>query len=286
MSIEQPQHESTYMMDAESGAEMARLMNLDTLLTHGLGGLVPEPIDLSRIHTILDIACGPGGWVLNMAREFPEKKITGIDISQRMIEYAGAYAQVSNLDNASFRTMDATKPLDFPDESFDMINIRSVFAVMTPTTWPQLLSECMRINRRGGIIRLIDVDNLGLTNSPAFQSISGALYLALKRAGQSFSPDGRDFGLTPMLPRLLKNAGYGDIQKRAFVIDYSAGTEQSEGFYQNFRIGFQLVLPFLLKQGVITQEEFDHLYQQTLIEMLADDFCALVYFLSVWGTKP
>ncbi|HZU71090.1 MAG TPA: methyltransferase domain-containing protein [Ktedonobacteraceae bacterium] len=286
MSIDQPQNQSTYMMDAESGAEMARLLNLDTLLTQGLGGLLPEPIDLSRIHTILDIACGPGGWVCNMAHQFSDKEVTGIDISQRMIDYANAYAQVRGLDNARFRTMDATKPLDFPDESFDMINMRSVFGFMTPTAWPRLLAECKRINRPGGVIRLIDVDTLGLTNSPAFQKLAGTFYLALKRAGQSFSPDGHDFGLTPVLPRLLKNAGYTDIQKRAYVIDYSAGTEHSEGFYQNFRAGFQLVLPFMLKYGVITQEEFDDLYQQALIEMLSDDFCALVYFLSVWGTKP
>jgi ubiquinone/menaquinone biosynthesis C-methylase UbiE len=221
-----------------------------------------------------------------VAHEFPDKEVTGIDISQRMIEYARAYAKGRGLENARFRTMDATKPLDFPDETFDMINIRSVFGFMAPATWPKLLSECIRINRHGGVIRLIDVDNLGLTNSFAFQRLSGAFYLALKRAGQSFSPDGRDFGLTPMLPRLLKNAGYLNIQKSASVMDYSSGTEHSEGFYQNFRSGFELVLPFMLKWDAITQEEFDSLYQLALIEMLSDDFCALVYFLSAWGTRP
>jgi hypothetical protein len=38
--------------------------------------------------------------------------------------------------------------------------------------------------------------------------------------------------------------------------------------------------------GVTTQEEVDQLYHEAEIEMLADDFCALWYLLTVWGEKP
>ncbi len=43
------------------------------------------------------------------------------------------------------------------------------------------------------------------------------------------------------------------------------------------------MLPFLLKHGVTTQEEFDELYQQFLIETLNDRFCGLCFFLTVRG---
>src|SRR6266700_7815889 len=83
---EQPQNESSYIIDAESAAEMARLVSQDRLTTKSMGGLLPEQTDLSSIHRVLDVACGPGGWVLDMAFEHPEVQVVGIDISQRSEE--------------------------------------------------------------------------------------------------------------------------------------------------------------------------------------------------------
>src|SRR6266550_7307709 len=104
-------------------------------------------MDLASIHTILDIACGPGEWVCNVAFEHAEIDVTGIDLSRSSIQYARARAQVQRLDNVSFRTMDATKSLDFPDGSFDFVNARFLVGFMSPTDWPRLLQECMRIMR-------------------------------------------------------------------------------------------------------------------------------------------
>ncbi len=43
----QPQNESSYIIDAESAAEMARLVSQDRLTTKSMGGLLPEQTDLS-----------------------------------------------------------------------------------------------------------------------------------------------------------------------------------------------------------------------------------------------
>jgi len=91
--------DSTYLSDPESGAEMARLIDQDRLITKGMGGLLAElaPEMLPRIHRILDVACGPGGWAQEVAYTYPEKEVVGVDISQAMIEYAHAQAQVQEL---------------------------------------------------------------------------------------------------------------------------------------------------------------------------------------------
>ncbi len=47
---------------------MARLTQQDRLLTKGMGGLFLEREDIAGKDTILDIACGPGGWALVGAR--------------------------------------------------------------------------------------------------------------------------------------------------------------------------------------------------------------------------
>src|SRR5215469_7252986 len=114
-----------YVMDAEKVAEeMARLMMQDHLLTQVMGGVLPEQTDLSQIQQVLDIACGPGGWLLSLATEYPHMHGMGIDISQLMIDYANSQAVQQGLSNVRFEVMDATKPLAFPDQTFDLVNGR------------------------------------------------------------------------------------------------------------------------------------------------------------------
>jgi len=47
-----------------------------------------------------------------------------------------------------------------------------------------------------------------------------------------------------------------------------------------------LLQPFLVKLGVITETEMDILYQQTLIELRALDFCGIWHYMTAWGNKP
>ncbi|MBV9232165.1 MAG: class I SAM-dependent methyltransferase, partial [Chloroflexi bacterium] len=139
------QSENTYMIDPENSVEMARLMRQDHLVTQGMGGLFPEGTDLTDVHSILDLACGPGGWVLETAFAHSDIEVVGVDISERMIAYACAQAKVQVLENASFRVMNILKPLDFPDASFDLVNARVISTFMLPDAWPQLIQECIRI---------------------------------------------------------------------------------------------------------------------------------------------
>jgi SAM-dependent methyltransferase len=283
------QHENTYFIDPESGAEMARLINLDRLTTKCMGGLFPEQstADLASIHRLLDIACGPGGWVQEVAYAYPKMEVVGVDISQTMISYARTQAQVQRLDNARFQIMDVTKPLDFPDLSFDLVNARLI-GFFSKAVWPPLLQECLRITRPGGTIRLteIEIGVCGITNSLAVERLNALVTQALYLSGHGFSPDGRHMGTTPLLARFLRDAGCQNIQQRAHVLDYSAGAEAYEGFRQNNMVGFKLMERFLLQAKVTTQEEFDQLYEQMLVEMRSDDFCGLAYFLTAWGKKP
>src|SRR2546423_14165351 len=93
---------NTYILDAESGAEMARLMKQDRLLTQGMHGFLAERDDVATMHNILDIACGPGGWVLDVAFAHAQINVVGIDISSVMVEYARTQAELQRLANANF----------------------------------------------------------------------------------------------------------------------------------------------------------------------------------------
>ena len=196
---------NAYFNDPESGAEMVRLLDQDRLITKGMGGLFSERVDLSGIHRVLDIGCGPGGWAQEVAFTYPEIEVVGVDISKAMIDYARMQAQVQKLENVSFRVMDVRNLLDFPDNSFDLVNARFV-AFLGPAVWPKLIQEYRRITRLGGVIRLTESE-WAITNSAAHEQLMGKLYQALKAAGQSYSPDGRIYDITPMLSGFLRDVG-------------------------------------------------------------------------------
>ena len=273
-----------YVIDAENAAEMARLMHQDHLLTQELGGLVPEPIDLSVVFQVLDIACGPGGWLLDLTTQYPHLRGVGIDISQLMIDYANSLAASQGLPNVQFQVMDAAKPLKFPDDSFDLVNARILTGFLSTQQWPTLVQECYRILRPGGIIRLTEVE-WGLTNSVAYDTLTGFAALGNYRAGHSFSPHGRVFGTTPMLKRFLRQAGFQQVQHRAYAVDYSAGATAYEDNVHNYLIFYKLFQDFLVQMGVATAEEVEQIYEQMEKEMRADDFCALDLYVTAWGYK-
>ena len=276
---------NTYFMDAESSTEMARLMHQDRIFTRNMGGVFPEKPDLSDVHDILDIGCGPGGWVIDVAQAYPKIRVVGCDISKTMIEYARAQAWSQGLDNARFELADALKGLAFEDASFDIINARLITGFMPRTFWPKLIEDCKRVLRPGGLLRLTECE-AGFNNSLACAKMTTMFTQALYKAGMSFSPDGSAIGITPMLARFLRNAGFQDIDRQAHVIDYSSGNEAHESTYQDLMVSSRLMQPFLIKKGTTTQTEIDEVYRQALIEMMQDDFCAVWYYLTVWGRKP
>src|SRR6266849_7474429 len=124
---------------------MALLMVQDRVINQAMGGVLPEQTDLSQIYHVLDIACGPGGWLLDVVTQYPHMHGVGIDISHLMIEYARSLALSQNIPQLQFRVMDATKPLDFPDNSFDLVNGRIITGFMSRQHWAALLSVCYRI---------------------------------------------------------------------------------------------------------------------------------------------
>lgn len=277
--------ENTYFIDAENAAEMARLTVQDRLLTKTMGGLFPPQLDLYHIRHMLDVACGPGGWVLDVARAYPEKQVVGVDISQLMVAYANAQAQEQKLSNVSFQVMDILKPLAFSDNSFDLVNARFLTGLTPRAAWPGLVQECMRILRPGGILRLTEFEST-ISNSPSAEKLFAMSTRAMQVTGQAFSPGENNIGTTAMLGPLLRDAGCENIQNQAYMLDSSAGAEGHQSQYQNALVFLKLLQPFLIKLGMTTQEEVEVLYQRTMEEMMSPDYCAVMFMLSVWGTKP
>ncbi len=271
-----------FVEDRSSDAEMIRQMIQDSTVTVGMGGPLSEQADPASLHRVLDIGCGPGGWVLEAARLYPHMNLTGIDISWRMIEYARAQAQARKLtDGVEFLVMDALRPLEFPDDAFDLVNMRFGFSFLLVQDWPKLLRELLRVTRPGGVLRVTD-GTIGQSSSPAFNRINQMFLCALGRSGHHPS---EQEGMTHRLPPLLSESGCQQVQTRAHVLELVAGTVGGQNFYQDMMFAMQTGRPFIQKTGCGT-EDYDALYEQALIEMQQPDFRVTWPLLTVWGSKP
>ncbi|HEY5005439.1 MAG TPA: methyltransferase domain-containing protein [Ktedonobacteraceae bacterium] len=281
--------ESTYIFDAEQVDELTRLIQQGQALTKAAGGPlggIDEAV-IKQWHTVLDLGCGPGDWTLDVAFAHPDIKVTGIDISKTMIDYARARATSQQLTNVSFSLMDITKPLDFADASFDLVNARFLVAVLYRDAWLPFLKECTRILRPGGLLRLTEPIDLGLTSSPAYETLNNWVLQLYWKHGYSFSVNGKSIGITHTLPYFLRSAGYLNVRQIGYALDFSADMESAWSLMRdNASIGMKKACDLFVQAGFASSDEVNALYNQMMIEFYAEDFHGVWHYATIQGEKP
>ncbi len=152
MSAE-PTPNNTYIFDPESPTELARLTNQERIVTQAKGGPLSGVPDPSGLRNIVDLGCGPGGWVLDTAFALPDAKVKRVDVSRLMVDYANA--------------------------SFDLVNERFLGPVLKREVWPPFLAECTRVLRPGGTLRLTELVDGGITSSASVNEFMRLITRAL-----------------------------------------------------------------------------------------------------------
>jgi ubiquinone/menaquinone biosynthesis methyltransferase len=104
---------------------------------------------LTRPHC-LDLACGTGDVTFLLAQKFPIGAITGLDITEAMLKVAqkrNPFRHVSWVQKEMF-------PLDFPDETFDVIT--GAYALRNTPDLKGTLLEIQRVLIPGGVAAFLD----------------------------------------------------------------------------------------------------------------------------------
>jgi ubiquinone/menaquinone biosynthesis C-methylase UbiE len=261
--------------------ELARIALLDHLLTMSTGGVLPEQPDPACFRRVLDVGCGTGGWLLEGARQYPDRFVSsGIDISHRAIQYACARATEEGLaERVDFRVMDALRRLDFPDASFDLANLRFGMSFARTWEWVEILAEMQRVTSPGGIIRLTEAEVLHSTSSAALTHLDQLFLRAFGRAWRLFEPT----GLTAHLTSLLERLGCREVQLKTFPLVFRAGTEEGQSYAKNIEALLKTARSSLHKWGDKSFENYDALSQQVLKEIQQPD-CVTTWTLhTIWG---
>lgn len=283
-------YESSYVADAESPVEVARLLRQDNLLTAELaqmGEFLPSTLERSLVKFVLDVACGAGGWPRAVARTLRDAQVIGFDLSEEMIKVAQVRASADRVTNVEFKRLDARRrPWPWPDNRFDVVNARLISTFMTRELWPQLLAECFRIQRPGGVMRVVDME-LAISNSLALERLNHNFTISLHKLQRTFSETGRSMGTAPMLKPLLTQAGYSDIQQRGFIVDASAGTSAHKDWYEDFKALHFSLSKLRGQYSHIDPDEIEKLYEQARSDFLNEpDFTFILFCIISWGHKP
>jgi ubiquinone/menaquinone biosynthesis C-methylase UbiE len=279
-----PERPSTYFVqDRSNEEELTRLTIQDQILTKSMGGVLPEQADPAIFRQVLDVGCGTGGWLIEVAKAYPAMtRLIGIDISERMITYARAQAKAHQVsDRIEFHTMDALCQLEFPDGYFDLVNQRLGLSYLRTWDWLQVLQEFQRVARLGGVIRLTEA-NIVESNSPALARREELLLQAFFHAGHFFKLE-KD-GVTKELSPLLHRHGFRKIQTHTYTLEYRAGTAEGERFAENMKHGFRTLQPFIRKWTRVP-DDYKAVYQQMSSEMAQPGFVANWSLLTAWGNN-
>lgn len=253
--------------------EVLRLINQDLILTRALGETLPD-----GVQDVLDVACGTGGWLIEMAKQHPTVKFVGIDISSKMVECARQQAKDEGLDGrVSFFVMDALGSFEFPAESFDFVHMRLGMSFVRTWDWEKLLEEFQRVTRNGGIIRVIESD-FGKNNNEALSQLVAWVVQAMYNAGHLFF-EARD-GLTGKLPEVFSRCGIKNVKSTEHARKY---THTDTAFYEDMKAFYMMIVPFLRK-WIRFPENYEQVYKQALQGIQEEGFEANWGMVAIEGT--
>ena len=130
-------------------AEISRLDFQHYIYKNVMRGNFLVPLDNPA--SILDVAAGTGAWGKEVAQQFPQARVVGLDLEN--IKESGLVP-----DNYEFVQGNLLERLPFRDEVFDFVHQRLVLASAIPfERWMDVFKELLRVTRPGGWLELPEV---------------------------------------------------------------------------------------------------------------------------------
>lgn len=108
----------------------------------------------SHAETVLDVATGTADLAIRMAKELPEAHLTGIDLSQAMLDIGREKTKRQHLENRIRLLQADAQKLPFPNHSFNAVTV--AFGVRNYENLADGLREMCRVAKPGGLIGILE----------------------------------------------------------------------------------------------------------------------------------
>ena len=173
---------------------------------------------------LLDLATGTGDFARQIARSLPSATVTGIDLSDGMLEVARHKAREAGLDERISFTQGDCLALPYPDGSFDAVTV--AFGVRNFESLERGYAEMARVLRPGGTLAVLELSTPGNRFIRWFYDLY-TLHI-IPWAGSLKSGDSEAYRYLPRsiaaVPQgddmlaLMRAAGFSDTSARRFTL--------------------------------------------------------------------
>jgi len=123
----------------------------------GLGsvGYIQRKFPELALHRIVDLGCGTGACTLPYVRAFPDAEVHGVDVSAPLLKRA--FARSEKIGLPVRWSQQNAEQLDFADGSVDLIVSHIMFHETSGRAIRNILKECHRVLRPGGVMAHVDM---------------------------------------------------------------------------------------------------------------------------------
>ncbi|KAI9469332.1 S-adenosyl-L-methionine-dependent methyltransferase [Zychaea mexicana] len=98
---------------------------------------------------ILDVGCGPGTQIMDLATEFPDCELFGVD-------FCDVFPSDIRPPNVQFLHANVLERLPFDDNTFDFVNMRFFMLALRQEEWVIALKEIHRVLKPGGYFQSLE----------------------------------------------------------------------------------------------------------------------------------
>lgn len=254
----------TYMV-SEDNLERQRLLekingpSLDKLL---------DSLTVPRQTRCLDLGCGIGEGTRHLARRLPTaSELVGVDIDPVLVKVA---EETPSNEHARIKYQQAdANALLFEDQSFGLVYTRSLLQHMD--TPERVLSEMLRVCKSGGIVAVQE-------GNVAWQYCYPRSW-AYERIGDLWGKLLRNASIGQKLWSLFQQAGYPSVN---LSVDCKMETEAND-LKRFYRLCHEATRPALIREGLISEEEFDRMLEEfKRVEQAMDVLCVGFQLFTGW----
>ncbi|CAG8492859.1 9720_t:CDS:2 [Paraglomus brasilianum] len=243
-------------------AEIVRQDLEDTMLRLWWGNSFGSPV-AERLNgegtKVLDVGCGAGSWMCDLAIRYPKTLFVGLDISPMFPR--------DNPTNAAFLEWNILEKMPFPDSTFDFVHQRMLSGGITQKQWENyIVMELVRITKPNGYVEFVEADSTFYSSGKVTRRISNACkYNSLKRHTES---KGQCGFIGTHIKGILENTQQvtnitHDVKD--IVLGNRAG-KSGEMALQNIVEMLKSIRPALSKSMEITNNHFDALVETFMRE--------------------
>jgi len=211
---------------------------------------------------VLDVGCGTGRWAREMALQFPQANVVGIDIKEPEADVAARQmADLGRLpDNYVFVQGNVLQGLPFQDGNFDFTHMRFLSLALPAASWPGLVNDMKRVTRPGGWMEILEF-NIPNGGGPAFEQIQAYW----RQLADKF---GMHPGAGSVVKAYMEGAGLANVHERVVRLDTADRSRTARMAAVDLYTGLASSGPAMIAAGIVPKETFDRLYAQVRDDIL------------------